>query len=90
MTAEGKTAAKGGSMGAAVAPRRPTGPAIHLVLVEPAVVSGLDSRCVASDNPAVDPVIAALAQLVRDRYERELAEKAARRHRLRVLEGKSS
>jgi hypothetical protein len=36
----------------------------------------------------MDPVIAALAQLVRDRYERECAEKAARRQRLRVLEGK--
>jgi hypothetical protein len=36
----------------------------------------------------MDPVIAALGQLVRDRYERELAEKAARRQPLRVVEGK--
>jgi hypothetical protein len=38
----------------------------------------------------MDPVIAALAQLVRDRYDRERAEKAARRQRLRVLEGRSA
>jgi hypothetical protein len=38
----------------------------------------------------MDPVIAALAQLVRDRYDRERAEKAAQRHRLRVVEGKSA
>jgi hypothetical protein len=38
----------------------------------------------------MDPVVAALAQLVRDRYERELAEKAARRQRLRVVEGKAT
>jgi hypothetical protein len=38
----------------------------------------------------MDPVIAALAQLVRDRYDRERAEKAAKRQRLRVVEGKSA
>ena len=64
--------------------------AMTLVVVAPVVVSGLDSRRVSSDNPAMDPVIAALAQLVRDRYERELAEKAVRRGRLRALEGKSA
>jgi hypothetical protein len=37
----------------------------------------------------MDPVIAALAQLVRDRYDRERAEKAAKRQRLRIVEGKS-
>jgi|GEM_PF-1802514 len=74
------------------AARRPAGPGglgIRLVVVAPAVVSGLDRSGGSSDNPAMDPVIAALAQLVRDRYERECAEKAARRRRLRVLEGKS-
>ena len=49
-------------------------PAISIVLVEPAPNSGVDRSAVSSDNPAMDPVIAALAQLVRDRYERELAE----------------
>jgi len=38
----------------------------------------------------MDPVVAALAQLVRDRYDRELADKGAKRQRLRVLEGKSA
>jgi hypothetical protein len=38
----------------------------------------------------MDPVIAALAQLVRDRYERERAEKAAKRQRLRVVEERSA
>jgi hypothetical protein len=66
-----------------------TEPFLRLLVVVPAVVSGLDRSAVSSDNPAMDPVIAALAQLVRDRYERELAEKAAIRQRLRVVEGKS-
>ncbi len=75
------------------AARRPVGSGglgIRVVLVAPAVASGLDRSAVSSDNPAMDPVIAALAQLVRDRYERECAEKAARRRRLRVLEGRSA
>jgi hypothetical protein len=65
-------------------------PAIRLVVVAPAVESGLDRRRVESDNPSMDPVIAALAQLVRDRYERERAEKAAKRQRLRVVEERSA
>jgi hypothetical protein len=65
-----------------------TGPLLRVVLVAPAAESGVDRSGVSSDNPAMDPVIAALAQLVRDRYDRERAEKAARRHRLRVVEGK--
>ena len=85
--------AAGRAVGTAGAVSRGSGdcrPAIHLVLVAPAANSGVDRSGVSSDNPAMDPVIAALAQLVRDRYERELAEKAARRQRLRVLEGKSA
>lgn len=65
-------------------------PVIRLVVVAPALVSGLDRSAVSSDNPLMDPVIAALAQLVRDRYDRERAEKAARRQRLRVVEGKTA
>lgn len=65
-----------------------TGPFLRVVLVAPAAKDGVDRSAVSSDNPAMDPVIAALAQLVRDRYDRERAEKAARRHRLRVVEGK--
>jgi hypothetical protein len=37
----------------------------------------------------MDPLVVALAQLVRDRYDRELAQKAGKRQRLRVVEGKS-
>jgi hypothetical protein len=65
-------------------------PGIRLVVVAPAANSGVDRSGVSSDNPAMDPVIAALAQLVRDRYDHERAEKAAKRQRLRVLEGKSA
>lgn len=68
----------------------PSGLGIRLVVVAPSLDSGLDRSGVSSDNPAMDPVIAALAQLVRDRYERELADNAARRGRLRVVEGKSA
>ncbi len=67
-----------------------TEPFLRLLVVAPALVSGLDRSAVSSDNPAMDPVIAALAQLVRDRYDRERAEKAAKRQRLRVVEGKSA
>ncbi len=63
-------------------------PAIRLVVVVPPANSGVDRSGVSSDNPAMDPVIAALAQLVRDRYDRERAEKAAKRQRLRIVEGK--
>ena len=71
-------------------PLEPGAVAIRLIVVTPAVDSGLDRRRFESDNPPMDPVIAALAQLVRDRYDRERAEKAARRQRLRVVEGKSA
>ena len=67
-----------------------TGPFLRVVLVAPAAENGVDRSAVSSDNPVMDPVIAALAQLVRDRYDRERAEKAAQRHRLRVVEGKSA
>jgi hypothetical protein len=58
---------------------------VRIDFVRPA---GLDLAAQASDTGAMDPVVVALAQLVRDRYERELGEKAARRQRLRVVEGK--
>jgi hypothetical protein len=60
---------------------------IRIAVVGPA---GLDLAVHPSDTGAMDPVIAALAQLVRDRYERELAGKAARWGRLRVVEAKSA
>ena len=63
-------------------------PGIRVLVVAPRTEVGLDRLPASSDNPAMDPLIVALAQLVRDRYERELASKAARRGRLRVLEGK--
>jgi len=63
-------------------------PSIRVLVLAPAADSGMDSRRLWRDNPAMDPVVIALAQLVRDRYERERAEQAARRGRLRVLEGR--
>ena len=71
-------------------PASVAGPAIRLLVVVPAANCGLDRSGVSSDNPAMDPVIAALAQVVRDRYDRERAEKAAKRQTLRVIEGKSA
>lgn len=79
-----------GTSGAAGRHPRDCRPAIRLVVVVPPANSGVDRSGVSSDNPAMDPVIAALAQLVRDRYDRERAEKAAKRQRLRVVEGKSA
>lgn len=40
-------------------------------------------------NDAMDPLVAALAQLVRDRYAREQRDQAAARERLRVVVGPS-
>ena len=49
----------------------------------------LDSRPGASNTPGmVDPLVLALAQLVRDRWAAEQAERRARRGRLRVVEGR--
>ncbi len=39
-------------------------------------------------NGDVDPVVIALAQLVRDRWENERKERCARRHGLRLMEEK--
>ncbi len=60
---------------------------LRIEVVRPA---GLDLAGQGSDTGGMDPVIAALAQLVRDRYDRERAEKAARRQRLLVVEGKTA
>jgi hypothetical protein len=87
------TAIAGHVVGTSGAAGRRTGdcrPAIRLAVVVPPARSGVDRSGVSSDNPAMDPVIAALAQLVRDRYDCERAEKAAKRQRLRVVEGKSA
>ena len=49
----------------------------------------LDSRRGASNTPGmVDPLVLALAQLVRDRYAAEQAERRTRRGRLRLVEGR--
>jgi hypothetical protein len=39
------------------------------------------------DNPVVDPVVIALAQLVRDRWTNEQRARADRRQRLQVVRG---
>jgi hypothetical protein len=42
----------------------------------------------ASNTPVMDPLVIALAQLVRDRWAAEQRERAAQRTRLRVVEGR--
>jgi len=81
--------APGHAAGPGVGPPGAGEPSIRVLVIRPAVDSGMDTRRLWRDNPAMDPVVIALAQLVRDRYERERAEKAARRGRLRVVEGRS-
>lgn len=50
----------------------------------------LDSPAGSSDTPAMtDPLVAALAQLVRDRWAAELRVRAARRDRLRIVGGRT-
>jgi len=59
------------------------GPRLRVVLVGPN--EGLDVPPGASNNRAMDPVVIALAQLVRDRWEREQRDRANRRTTLRVV-----
>jgi hypothetical protein len=59
------------------------GPRLHVVLVGPN--EGLDVPSGASNNRVMDPVVIALAQLVRDRWEREQRDRANRRTTLRVV-----
>jgi hypothetical protein len=62
---------------------RPGG-SIRLRVVAPEKI-GLDVACDMSNTPAMDPVVIALAQLVRDRWEREQQDRANRRTTLRVV-----
>lgn len=64
--------------------RRPAanGPRFRVVLIRP---EGLDVGAGASNTGAMDPLVIALAQLVRDRWAREQADRAAARERLRVI-----
>ncbi len=48
----------------------------------------LDLAAEASDTPRMDPLVIALAQLVRDRWAAEQRERAAGRARLTVVEGR--
>lgn len=59
------------------------GPIPRIVVVGPKM--GLDVRPGASNNRAMDPVVIALAQLVRDRWAREQPAEDARRSHLRVV-----
>ncbi len=61
----------------------PRGP-IRLRIVAPEK-NGLDVVRDMSNTPAMDPVVIALAQLVRDRWEREQRDRANRRTALRVV-----
>lgn len=49
--------------------------------------NGLDLPSGSSNNRAMDPLVAALAQLVRDRWAAERRVHAAERARMRVVEG---
>ena len=49
--------------------------------------NGFAVRAGASHNQAMDPLVAALAQLVRDRWAAERRARAAERARVRVVEG---
>ncbi len=64
-------------------PQRPTTPL--LARIRPRQ-SGLDSPPLARNTPTEDPLVGALAQLVRDRWAAEGRELRARRLRLRVVE----
>ncbi len=57
-------------------------PRIRIVLIRP---EGLDVGAGASNTEVMDPLVIALAQLVRDRWEREQADRVAARERLRVI-----
>ncbi len=57
--------------------------------VVPPEENGLDVVRDMSNTPAMDPVVIALAQLVRDRWERERAERTRRRAALRVVTGRT-
>ena len=59
-----------------------TGGGIRVRVVRP---EGLAAAPDLGDTCGVDPVVAALAQLVRDRWAREQAGRVAARERLRVV-----
>lgn len=59
--------------------------AIQLTVKDDHVDNRLASLPEASNNRAVDPVVLALAQLVRDRWEREQRERRRRWANLRVV-----
>ena len=68
----------------------PEGRGIHTVVVRLLSAggeNGFAARAGASDNQAMDPLVAALAQLVRDRWAAERLVRAAERTRVRVAEG---
>ncbi len=62
---------------------RPGG-SIRLRVVAPEEI-GLDVASDMSNSPAMDPVVIALAQLVRDRWERERRDRANRRTTPRIV-----
>lgn len=64
----------------------PHGAGLHLTIVRPSPVE-LDAHPQVRDNPAMDPVVIALAQLVRDRWTNEQRARADHRRRFRVVPG---
>ena len=62
---------------------RPGG-SIRLRVVAPEK-TGLDVASDMSNTPAMDPIVIALTQLVRDRWERERRDRANRRTTLRIV-----
>jgi hypothetical protein len=70
----------------AAAGHRPLGSVtIRVTVTDARVDNRLASLQEASNNRAVDPVVLALAQLVRDRWEREQRERRRRWANLRVV-----
>lgn len=70
------------------APRRLREPRLPVSVRVRRAPAALDSPPDARDTPPMDdPLVAALAQLVRDRWSAERRERAAVRARLRVVEG---
>jgi hypothetical protein len=64
----------------------PPGAGLHLAIVRPDPAGVADCPQV-RDNPAMDPVVIALAQLVRDRWTNEQRARADHRRHLRVVRG---
>ena len=64
----------------------PRGAALHLTIIRPSTIE-LDASPQVRDNASMDPVVIALAQLVRDRWTNERQTLADHRRRLKTVPG---